>query len=127
MDGSHRSVIVSKGVKWPNGITLDLVLDRIFWVDAKLNLIGSADLDGANTRFVHGIFRKLAVSRRKEGKGICGAEMSPTLSAAIASSVYCSVVCPRQSTRGCVSPRELLSLHSSSEHVLNPLHLSGGY
>jgi hypothetical protein len=52
MDGSHRSVIVSKSVRWPNGITLDLVLDRIYWVDAKLNLVGSADLDGANSRLV---------------------------------------------------------------------------
>ena len=50
MDGSHRSAIINEGVRWPNGITLDLVLDRIYWIDAKLNLIGSADLDGANSR-----------------------------------------------------------------------------
>ena len=50
MDGSHRSAIVTESVRWPNGLTLDLVLDRIFWIDAKLNLIGSADLDGANSR-----------------------------------------------------------------------------
>lgn len=52
MDGSHRSAIINEGVRWPNGITLDLVLDRIYWIDAKLNLIGSADLDGANSRVV---------------------------------------------------------------------------
>ena len=52
MDGSHRSVIVDdeQSVRWPNGIALDLVSDRIFWVDAKLNLVGSADLDGAHSR-----------------------------------------------------------------------------
>lgn len=50
MDGSHRSSIITQNVRWPNGITLDLVLDRIYWIDAKLNLIGSADLDGANSR-----------------------------------------------------------------------------
>ena len=52
MDGSHRSVIVDdeRSVRWPNGIALDLVSDRIFWVDAKLNLVGSADLDGAHSR-----------------------------------------------------------------------------
>ena len=50
MDGSHRSVIVDKSVRWPNGIALDLASDRIYWVDAKLNLVGSADLDGANSR-----------------------------------------------------------------------------
>ncbi|XP_059098508.1 very low-density lipoprotein receptor-like isoform X2 [Tigriopus californicus] len=52
MDGSHRSVIVSESVRWPNGITLDLVLERVYWIDAKLNLVGSADLDGAHSRVV---------------------------------------------------------------------------
>ena len=51
MDGSHRSAIVTESVRWPNGLTLDLALDRIYWIDAKLNLIGSADLDGANSRY----------------------------------------------------------------------------
>ena len=50
MDGSHRSVIVDKSVRWPHGIALDLASDRIYWVDAKLNLVGAADLDGANSR-----------------------------------------------------------------------------
>ena len=50
MDGSHRSAIITETVRWPNGITLDLVMERIYWIDAKLNLIGSADLDGANSR-----------------------------------------------------------------------------
>ena len=53
MDGSHRSAIVTESVRWPNGLTLDLVLDRIYWIDAKLNLIGSADLDGTNSRYGH--------------------------------------------------------------------------
>lgn len=52
MDGSHRSVVVQESVRWPNGITLDLDLQRIYWIDAKLNLVGSADLDGANSRVV---------------------------------------------------------------------------
>ena len=52
MDGSHRMTIVSETVKWPNGLTLDLVMDKVYWVDAKLNLVGSADLDGANSRVV---------------------------------------------------------------------------
>ncbi len=52
MDGSHRSAIVTSSVHWPNGVTVDMVMDRLYWVDAKLNLIASADLDGANTRVV---------------------------------------------------------------------------
>ena len=51
MDGSHRATIISESVRWPNGITLDLVMERIYWIDAKLNLVGSADLDGANSRY----------------------------------------------------------------------------
>ena len=50
MDGSHRSTILEESLHWPNGITLDIILDRIYWIDAKLNLIGSADLDGSNSR-----------------------------------------------------------------------------
>ena len=50
MDGSHRQTIISDTVRWPNGLTLDLVMERVYWIDAKLNLIGSSDLDGANSR-----------------------------------------------------------------------------
>ena len=32
MDGTHRSTIVSYDVKWPNGLTLDLVTKRVYWV-----------------------------------------------------------------------------------------------
>lgn len=32
MDGTHRQTIVSYDVKWPNGITLDLVRRRVYWV-----------------------------------------------------------------------------------------------
>ncbi|XP_036674490.3 very low-density lipoprotein receptor isoform X5 [Drosophila suzukii] len=47
MDGSHRTTIISYDVKWPNGITLDLVRKRIYWVDGKLNVISSANYDGS--------------------------------------------------------------------------------
>ncbi|XP_055850802.1 very low-density lipoprotein receptor-like isoform X2 [Episyrphus balteatus] len=50
MDGSHRKTIVSYDVKWPNGLTLDLVRKRIYWVDAKLNVISSANYDGTQRR-----------------------------------------------------------------------------
>lgn len=32
MDGTHRQTIVSFDVKWPNGLTLDLVQKRVYWV-----------------------------------------------------------------------------------------------
>lgn len=52
MDGSHRTVLVEENVIWPNGITLDLVLERIYWIDAKLHIIGSAGLDGSDSRIL---------------------------------------------------------------------------
>ncbi|XP_023179041.2 low-density lipoprotein receptor-like isoform X5 [Drosophila hydei] len=50
MDGSHRTTIINYDVKWPNGITLDLVRKRIYWVDGKLNIISSANYDGSQRR-----------------------------------------------------------------------------
>lgn len=33
-------------VVWPNGITIDHIAERIYWVDAKLDYIASSNLDG---------------------------------------------------------------------------------
>ncbi|XP_072945356.1 very low-density lipoprotein receptor isoform X3 [Epargyreus clarus] len=52
MDGSHREVIVSYDVKWPNGLTLDLVRKRVYWVDAKMNTISSCSYDGSGRRLI---------------------------------------------------------------------------
>lgn len=52
MDGSHREVIVSSGLKWPNGLTLDLVQKRVYWVDAKMNSISSVNYDGSDRRLI---------------------------------------------------------------------------
>ncbi len=52
MDGSHRQAIVTYDVKWANGLTLDLVQSRIYWVDAKLNIISSCNYDGLERRVI---------------------------------------------------------------------------
>jgi len=52
MDGSNRLTLVSSDIKWPNGLTLDLVQRRVYWVDGKLNHIGSVDFDGRNRKLV---------------------------------------------------------------------------
>ena len=52
MDGTARKVIITENVAWPNGLSLDLVTERMYWVDAKNNLIGEADLDGGKARVV---------------------------------------------------------------------------
>ncbi len=60
----------SSSVRWPNGVAIDLVQDRIYWIDAKLNLVGSADLDGANSRFVS------FVGRVREPYQLCTRQIS---------------------------------------------------
>lgn len=76
MDGTHRQVIVSFEVRWPNGLTLDLVRKRVYWVskkikyiygfylnfllkkilitqvDAKLNVISACNYDGTDRRII---------------------------------------------------------------------------
>lgn len=52
LDGSHRQVIVSQDIKWPNGITLDLVNQRLIWVDAKLSSISSCNYDGSDRTLI---------------------------------------------------------------------------
>lgn len=52
MDGSHRETIVGHDIKWPNGLTLDLVGKRVYWLDARLHTISSCNFDGSNRRVV---------------------------------------------------------------------------
>ena len=35
-------------VKWPNGISIDSVAERVYWVDAALDFIASVNLDGGD-------------------------------------------------------------------------------
>lgn len=54
MDGSEgsRKILISTHIFWPNGLALDYGDDRMFWTDARLHYIHSADLDGSNRRTV---------------------------------------------------------------------------
>ncbi|XP_030748487.1 very low-density lipoprotein receptor-like isoform X1 [Sitophilus oryzae] len=52
MDGTHRQAIVTYDVRWPNGLTLDLVKKRLYWADAKLNTISACDWDGQNRKLI---------------------------------------------------------------------------
>ncbi|XP_072161626.1 low-density lipoprotein receptor [Bemisia tabaci] len=51
MDGSQRQVIVYE-VQWANGLTLDLLDKKIYWVDAKLNTISSCNYNGSGRRLI---------------------------------------------------------------------------
>lgn len=48
LDGSNIKQLFGKkdGVEWPNGITVDHIAERIYWVEAKLDYIASSDLHG---------------------------------------------------------------------------------
>ncbi|KAM7401105.1 hypothetical protein PAMA_005342 [Pampus argenteus] len=50
MNGVDRQVLVADNIEWPNGITLDVANRRLYWVDSKLHLIASVDLNGAHRR-----------------------------------------------------------------------------
>lgn len=46
MDGSLRKVIVDKEVFWPNGISVDLFQQHLYWADAKFHQICRVDFEG---------------------------------------------------------------------------------
>lgn len=50
MDGSKRKVVVSRDLSWPVSLAVDLLDDRLYWVDEKLRCIGSSSLDGNNVK-----------------------------------------------------------------------------
>ena len=51
MDGSNRKVLVSgKDIEFPNGLAIDYTNRKLYWVDAKLDLIKHCGLDGSNAR-----------------------------------------------------------------------------
>lgn len=52
MDGKARETIVSRDIRWPNALTLDLVLRKIYWSDSKYHTIYTCDFDGSNRRIV---------------------------------------------------------------------------
>uniref|UniRef100_A0A0K0EUQ3 Very low-density lipoprotein receptor n=2 Tax=Strongyloides venezuelensis TaxID=75913 RepID=A0A0K0EUQ3_STRVS len=53
MDGKHRTTIASgENIKWPNGLTLDILDKKIYFADAKTKSISSMDYWGDNLRTI---------------------------------------------------------------------------
>ncbi|XP_017772684.1 PREDICTED: low-density lipoprotein receptor-related protein 6 [Nicrophorus vespilloides] len=50
MDGSERFILVSDNLGWANGIALDLQNMKIYWCDAKNDIIEFANMDGTDRR-----------------------------------------------------------------------------
>ena len=47
MDGTHLVELVSEGLGWPNGLVVDMEINRLYWADALHNVIEVAELDGS--------------------------------------------------------------------------------
>jgi low density lipoprotein receptor-related protein 5/6 len=54
MDGdpSSRMVLVNDNIFWPNGLTIDLKNEEIYWVDGNLKFLDVMKLDGSNRRTI---------------------------------------------------------------------------
>jgi len=52
LDGSDRCELVTEGLHWPNGVAVDQQLSRVYWSDAKIDILESASTDGSDRRVV---------------------------------------------------------------------------
>lgn len=50
MDGSLPQKFITQDIHWPNGIHVDYLGQRIYWVDAKIQLVESVKLDASDRR-----------------------------------------------------------------------------
>lgn len=64
MDGQGRQSVVSSGLVWPNGLTIDIESQILCWADAKLDKIESSNVDGTNRRVLTtlGIFHPFSLT-----------------------------------------------------------------
>ena len=52
MDGSNTMVLHGTRLVWPNARSIDLISERLYWADTKLNVIEMSHLDGSHRRVV---------------------------------------------------------------------------
>ncbi|XP_056315196.1 LOW QUALITY PROTEIN: low-density lipoprotein receptor [Danio aesculapii] len=46
LNGADRMALVTDNIVWPNGIALDVLGRRLYWVDSKLHTLSSIGMDG---------------------------------------------------------------------------------
>ena len=44
MNGDHREVLVDQNLQWPNGLSIDLATNTLYWCDAFTDRIQKLDL-----------------------------------------------------------------------------------
>lgn len=49
-DSATRRILVNENIFWPNGLTVDLERELIYWVDGNLKFLDVIKLDGSNRR-----------------------------------------------------------------------------
>ncbi|KAK3592176.1 hypothetical protein CHS0354_013640, partial [Potamilus streckersoni] len=52
MDGRSRINLITTGVTWPNGLTIDYSAGRLYWSDGHTDRIESCKLDGSNRKII---------------------------------------------------------------------------
>ena len=64
MDGQARQTVASSSLVWPNGLTLDTESQSLYWADAMLDKIESANVDGSNRHVLTtlGIFHPFSLT-----------------------------------------------------------------
>ncbi|XP_059387967.1 low-density lipoprotein receptor-related protein 2 [Carassius carassius] len=49
-DGSNAVPLINSTLGWPNGLALDYLMDRLYWVDAQLDRIEHVSIDGLDRK-----------------------------------------------------------------------------
>jgi len=52
MDGTGRASLVTEHLGWPNGLAVDEPADRVYWSDARRDVLESCDMEGGDRRLV---------------------------------------------------------------------------
>lgn len=52
MDGEERSTVITEDLVWPNGLSIDVRTEKLYWNDAKRKVIETSDFDGTNRKIL---------------------------------------------------------------------------
>ena len=52
LDGAGGRPLVEENLRWPNGIAIDQIADRVYWSDAHFDVLESIKIDGTDRRVI---------------------------------------------------------------------------